>query len=422
MIEEEIKLISCLLNTSAFNEVIAPLKPEYFTDELCSELFKEIKQGNNNIISIGEKLSVDKKLLMDIARKEIAPVRAIMAAYVYKIQKDYQQREIEKIKSENISPEEMLERLQEITQITLKQETKRDTHAEFLKDVEIDMQGGVNPNTVLTGFDSIDKMTKGFRKSELIIIGGRPASGKSALGLNIAVNMAKQGKKVLFVSLEMTELEIRERIVKSETEISNFYNIPYPLYEKIANTSKKIDGLINIIDNGNITLEALTSKVKTLKEKNKIDVIIIDHMGILSTAARYGSRYEQITDISRKLKILAKDNEIPVVVLCQLNRGLENREIKAPTMADLRDSGSIEQDANIIMFVYRPEYHLMQQEPSEDDDDHIEWEENLNKVKGKAYIIISKNRRGLNGKCELAFRGNIYKFTDIGTMGGKGSN
>ena len=414
MREDEERLIACLLNSTLMIEHTKQLKPEYF--EFYGEVFEGLSKGDNDILSIAKKTGIDKEMLLDIATLEPNPLKITVETYCYKIISDYKQRETSRLKSKISDPDELMQALQEISSIDYRFEKSVDISKEFLTEVEMEMQGKENPDIIPTGFQSIDKMIKGFKKSELVIIGGRPASGKSALGVNMAVNMAKQGKKVLFVSLEMTNLEIHERIVKSETEIADFKGIAYQDFEFVANTSKKTQNILNVIDNGNITLETLEKRVKTLKEQNNVDIVFIDHIGILETSKRYNSRYEQITNISRRLKVMAKDNDIPVVALCQLNRGLENRELKAPTMADLRDSGAIEQDANIIMFIYRPEYHLMQQEPEKNKPEHDAWEEALLSVKGKAYAIISKNRRGMNGRQELTFRGDIYKFGDGGAF------
>lgn len=142
-------------------------------------------------------------------------------------------------------------------------------------------------------------------------------------------------------------------------------------------------------------------------------MVVIDHLSILKSKKTFKSRYEEISDLSRQLKVLAKEMDVPVLCLCQLNRAVEGRDLKMPTMADLRDSGSIEQDADLIMFVYRPEYNLRQREPEDvNSPEHFKWEDELNKVKGMAKIGISKNRRGETGQIKLGFNGKYSKFME----------
>jgi replicative DNA helicase len=149
---------------------------------------------------------------------------------------------------------------------------------------------------------------------------------------------------------------------------------------------------------------------KVLNEKP--DVVFIDHLAILKSAQKFRSRYEEVSYLSAKIKEMARQFDVPVICMCQLNRALEGREIKAPTLSDIRDSGSVEQDGDIIGFIYRPEYHLLQQEP-EDAQKHAEWEEKLNVVKGKAKFIIAKNRRGYTGSFVFGFRGETYNFYEL---------
>ena len=203
---------------------------------------------------------------------------------------------------------------------------------------------------VPSGFRSIDDMVEGFRKSELIILGGRPASGKTTLAMNIACNVARKHKNVLFFSLEMSGVELHERLVTSLAEIKPVEGLDNESAQKLLEVSAKVRDILplKIDDRASLTVEDIYLEVKKAKDQGKVDFVVIDHMSILKSKKLFKSRYEEISDISRQLKILAKEMDVPVLCLCQLNRGVEGRELKAPTMADLRDSGSIEQDADLI--------------------------------------------------------------------------
>lgn len=269
---------------------------------------------------------------------------------------------------------------------------------------------------VPSGFRSIDDMVEGFRKSELIILGGRPASGKTTLAMNIACNVARKHKNVLFFSLEMSGVELHERLVTSLAEIKPVEGLDNESAQKLLEVSAKVRDILplKIDDRASLTVEDIYLEVKKAKDQGKVDFVVIDHMSILKSKKLFKSRYEEISDISRQLKILAKEMDVPVLCLCQLNRGVEGRELKAPTMADLRDSGSIEQDADLIFFVYRPEYYIKQREPEDkNSESHLRWEEELNRFKGLATLVLAKNRRGETGNIGLGFNGKYSKFMEM---------
>ena len=311
----------------------------------------------------------------------------------------YKDRQIKKIGQMNL--EEAESEIKRLKNLDLIKSETNNVSDSFLKDLEKIVRKEPDLSTIPTGFFQIDDMIRGFRKSELIIVGGRPAMGKSTLGLNLAYNMASNGKKVLFFSLEMAKKELHQRLVKLITNTENLYNIKYEEYDYYANVSRDIESNLplQIVDTADITVENIHAMAKKIKDREGVDCIFIDHLSILKSNKPYKSRYEEITDISRQLKVIAKDIDVPVVALCQLNRGVETREVKIPTMADLRDSGSIEQDADLILFIHRPEYYAIQknEEPEAED-------------VGKAIISICKNRRGGVGCTQLKFNPRIPTF------------
>jgi replicative DNA helicase len=182
-----------------------------------------------------------------------------------------------------------------------------------------------------------------------------------------------------------------------------------PQWEKLINTSKELYNStpLTIYDRAGMTIEDIFRKTY----QKKPDIVFVDHLSILRTTKNFtGNRYAEVSYLTGQLKILAREMDIPVVCLCQLNRQVEGRTIKAPNLSDLRDSGSIEQDADIVSFIYRPEYHLRLNEPDDGTKEHTEWQVELEKVKGKGYWIIAKNRRGYLGRFELKFDGKTYSF------------
>lgn len=409
----EAEFISCLLNKpELLSKVVSKIKPEYFEDEFLSLTYaKMIALNEFNTPFLAKQMGIDVRTLLEIEEMIQIPTKDRLLQFGYCIFENFKQREIRNlINSSNI--DEVAERVSEIQKMTFYDEVEINESEVFLKSAEERFKGEEDNRNIPTNYLEIDEKIKGFRKSELIILGGRPASGKTTFGMNIAYKMAEQGKKILFCSLEMSSVELHERIVKSLVDVSDFRGITYEQFEKVIKASQYIKNKIplKIYDKAGMTIEDIICKAK----EGEYDAVFIDHLAILKSVRKFKSRYEEVSFLSGRLKVLARELDIPVVCLCQLNRGLENRELKAPTMADLRDSGSIEQDADLVFMVYRPEYHLMNSEPDDaNSKEHIEWEEEMRKQKGKAQIILAKNRRGFAGRFTLGFDGRHYKFYDM---------
>lgn len=413
MIEtEELAFISCLLSKpELINRVSSKIKPEYFDNQLCQNIYnKMLELGSFNIPLLSKELKdkITFKELLDIDSIISLVTSNIIDEYGYYILEKWKQGEIKKLLSSN-NIDEISSKLDDIKQITYFEEEEENESEACLKSIEQRYQGIADERTIKTGFASVDEKIDGFRKTELIIIGGRPGAGKTVCGMNIAYNMAKNKNKILFCSLEMGKVELHERLLKSITKINDYKSMSANDFEKIIKVSKAIkDRLpLTIFDKPGMTIENIIYKAK----QEKYDVIVIDHLSILRTVQKFKSRYEEISYLSARLKILARETNCPVICLCQLNRALEGREIKAPTMSDLRDSGSIEQDADLIFFIYRPEYHLKDKEPDDKNSDaYLKWEEEMREVKGKACFILTKNRRGYIGRFNLKFDGANYTF------------
>ncbi len=296
---------------------------------------------------------------------------------------------------------------------------------------------------VPTGFRDLDKKLGGLHKSDLIIIAGRPSMGKTALGTNIAFNCAIKyqeekdeynnikvvdGGKVAFFSLEMSSEQLATRILAERSKISGDKmrkaEFSKDDFNKIAKTSSELEQLSLIIDdNPVLTIPALRARARRLKRLHKINLIIIDYLQLMSSSQnkRNDGRVQEISEITRGLKSIAKELNIPIIALSQLSRQVEQREDKRPQLSDLRESGTIEQDSDVVMFIYRESYYLERmmpiRKPEEDDIKYNErmsrWQELTDKSYNKAEIIVAKQRHGPIGTIRMHFDANFTKFNDL---------
>lgn len=407
MTEEQV-LIGMLINAPKFVErVSSKIKPEYFLENAMGRLFEEIINGNTNPPLLAKKCGVSLAEIIQMQGVQILVTKELVDAYGYYVFEQHKKIEISQLLTQEPVDVEAIEQIQKQTFF---EEPEKDESEEYLKNVEERYVGNQDTRNYPTGFSNIDEKIEGFRKSEAIFIGARPGGGKTTLGMNIAYNMAKNKTKVLFCSLEMGSVELHERLVKSITKITNYKSMSDEDFNRIIKISKAIKEKLPLIiyDKAGMTIEDIISKCKNTED---LQVVIIDHLAILRSSKTFKSKYELVSYLSSRLKQLARELDIPVICMCQLNRALEGRDIKAPTLADIRDSGSVEEDGDIVAFIYRPEYHLAQREPdNEFSEEHRKWEEEMNSVKGKAEFIIAKNRRGYTGRFKLGFDGETYTF------------
>ena len=292
---------------------------------------------------------------------------------------------------------------------------------------------------VPSGFTRLDLMLGGLHKSDLIVLAGRPSMGKTALATNIAFNVAGTAAKeaenadmavpaVGFYSLEMSAEQLANRLVAEQTKISSDKirrgELNDTQFEKLVRASGELEGLSFFIDDTPaLTVSALRTRARRLKRQHGIALLVVDYLQLVSGTrnARNDGRVQEISEITRGLKTLAKELDVPVLALSQLSRAVENREDKRPQLADLRESGTIEQDADVVMFIYREEYYLERQEPSQRaDEDAVkfsermeQWEDRRSKATGRAEIIVAKQRHGPTGRVMLRFHAEMTKFEDI---------
>ena len=277
---------------------------------------------------------------------------------------------------------------------------------------------------VPTGLTDLDDRLGGLHKSDLIIIAGRPSMGKTALATNIAFNAAKKlqndGKKssIAFFSLEMSSEQLSTRILAEQSRIkSNDIRrgrISEEQFDKFIETSKDISELPLYIDETPaISIAALSNRARRIKRLYGLDMVVIDYIQLMRASNFKDGRVQEISEITQGLKALAKELSVPVVALSQLSRAVEARDDKKPQLADLRESGSIEQDADVVMFVYREAYYLERKEPRPATVEHAEWQAKMNEVSNLAEIIIGKQRHGPTGNIMLEFEAMFTKFKDI---------
>ena len=280
---------------------------------------------------------------------------------------------------------------------------------------------------VPTGLTDIDDRLGGLHKSDLIIIAGRPSMGKTALATNIAFNAASKlqesGKKstVAFFSLEMSSEQLSTRILAEQSRIkSNDIRrgkISDEQFDKFIETSKNISELPLYIDETPaISIAAVSNRARRIKRLFGLEMIVVDYIQLMrGPTNNANNRVQEISEITQGLKAIAKELSVPVLALSQLSRAVEQRDDHKPLLSDLRESGSIEQDADVVMFVYRAAYYLERKEPQAATVEHAEWQAKMSEIAHLAQIIIAKQRHGPTGNVDLEFEAMFTKFKDIQT-------
>src|SRR5713101_4317604 len=285
-----------------------------------------------------------------------------------------------------------------------------------------------------TGLTDLDTKMGGLQPSDLIIIAGRPGMGKTALATNIAYNVAKahraevqadgtmksvNGGVVGFFSCEMSAEQLATRIIAERTGIPSSTirrgGITESDFEKIRDYSIELQSLPFYVDEtGGLSISQLTARARRLKRQKGLDLLVVDYIQLLQgTGRRVDNRVQEVTEITTSLKALAKELNVPVIALSQLSRQVESRDDKRPQLSDLRESGSIEQDADVVMFVFREEYYLANKEPRVGTPEYEKWQLDMSLVHGKAEVIIGKQRHGPTGTVELQFEGQFTRFGDL---------
>lgn len=298
------------------------------------------------------------------------------------------------------------------------------------------LNSGGHVSGITTGLDGLNSRTGGLHPSDLIIVAGRPGMGKSSLATNIAYNAARRwvrdkadgidpaksiGAPVAIFNLEMSADQLATRILAEQSGISGealrMGKISHADFQNLVRASRELQDLpLYIDDTAGLTIAAMRTRARRLKRRHDIGMIVVDYLQLLQGSGKTGdNRVNEISEISRGLKTLAKELQVPVIALSQLSRAVESREDKRPQLSDLRESGSIEQDADMVWFLYREDYYEMSKEPNIEQDPaaYAQWAEKMDRIKGHSELIVAKQRHGATGKVRLFFDSKITKFTDL---------
>ena len=451
---EQALLGSILVNNDIIDEISAIVTPSVFYDPGHIKIYEVIQNLNNkgmiaNPITLKNYFEKDNMLnevggteyLVKLTRFSGSTKQAVDYAKI--IHEMYLRRELvlisNKLSSDtmNASTEEQnAENIIEDTEKSLFDLAERGSFSRsFLKfnqalDQTIQMATQAMQNDqgivgVPTGLTDLDEKLGGLHKSDLIIIAGRPSMGKTALATNIAYNAAQnilkrqEKSSVAFFSLEMSSEQLSTRILSEQAKIKSDDIRRGKVTEEEINryieTSRNIYNLPLFIDETPaITIATLCNRARRIKRLFGLDLIVVDYIQLMrSNLNKNEGRVQEISEITQGLKALAKELSVPVLALSQLSRAVEQRDDKQPQLADLRESGSIEQDADVVMFVYRESYYLERKQPKLGSIEHAEWQSKMNDVNGLADIILGKQRHGPTGTIKVEFEGIYTKFKDL---------
>ncbi len=449
---EQTLIGSVLVNNDIIDEVANIINSKEFYDPIHSKIYDMIERLHNkgmiaNPITLKTPFEKDENLsevggteyLVKLTRLSSSTKQSIDYAKI--IHEKFVKRELIKI-SENLS-EDAIDEKKEKSGEDIIQDTEKSLfdlaergtfNQSFLKfDQALDqtiematnaMKSGEGIVGVPTGLKDLDEKLGGLHKSDLVIIAGRPSMGKTALATNIAYYAAKkildgnEKTSVAFFSLEMSSEQLATRIISEQSRIrSNDIRrgkVSEEEFNRLIETSRNIHQLPLIIDETPaITIATLSNRARRIKRLFGLNLVVVDYIQLMTTGSkRYDGRVQEISEITQGLKALAKELGVPVLALSQLSRAVEQRDDKKPQLADLRESGSIEQDADVVMFVFREEYYLERKEPKHGTMEYAEWQSKMNEIIGGADIIIGKQRHGPTGNVKVEFEGMYTKFKD----------
>tara|TARA_B100000963_G_scaffold361727_1_gene399021 strand:- start:1967 stop:3388 length:1422 start_codon:yes stop_codon:yes gene_type:complete len=449
---EQALLGSILVNNDIIDEISNIINPTSFYDPAHTKIYEVIETLNNkgmiaNPITLKNFFEKDNMLnevggteyLVKLTRFSGSTKQATDYAKV--IHEMYLRRELvlisDNLTSETLnSKEQSAEKIIEGTEKSLFDLAERGSFSQsFLKfnqalDQTIEMATLAMKNDkgivgVPTGLKDLDEKLGGLHKSDLVILAGRPSMGKTALATNIAYhaaqNIMKNEKKssVAFFSLEMSSEQLSTRILSEQARIrSDDIRRGKVTEEEISRyieTSRNIYNLPLFIDETPaITIATLSNRARRIKRLFGVSLIVVDYIQLMrANSNKNEGRVQEISEITQGLKALAKELGVPILALSQLSRAVEQRDDKQPQLADLRESGSIEQDADVVMFVYREEYYLERKQPKLGSIEHAEWQSKMNDVNGLADIILGKQRHGPTGTVKVEFEGIYTKFKDL---------
>ena len=450
---EQALLGSILVNNDIIDEVSNTINPTSFYDPAHTKIYEVIETLNNkgmiaNPITLKNYFEKDNMLnevggteyLVKLTRFSGSTKQAVDYAKI--IHEMYLRRELVLI-SDNLSSETLdakeqtAEKIIENTEKSLFDLAERGSFSQsFLKfnqaldqTIETATQAMKSDKGIVgvpTGLTDLDEKLGGLHKSDLVILAGRPGMGKTALATNIAYHaaqniMSRQEKSsIAFFSLEMSSEQLSTRILSEQARIKSDDIRKGKVTEEEINryieASRNIYNLPLFIDETPaITIATLSNRARRIKRLFGVSLVVVDYIQLMRAPSsnRNDNRVQEVSEITQGLKALAKDLKVPVLALSQLSRAVEQRDEKKPQLSDLRESGSIEQDADVVMFVYREAYYLENKQPKLGSIEHAEWQSKMNDVNGLADIILGKQRHGPTGVVKVAFEGIYTKFKDL---------
>jgi len=468
---EQALLGAILANNRVFDKVNEFLRKEHFADALHGRIYEAagtlIQRGQiANFLTLRNLFDQDPALVEAggakyLARLENAVVTIINAEdYGHTIHDLFLRRELINLGEEVVNEafaydldlpaleqietaEQKLYQLAETGQIEGVLRPLNDAMTEAIKIAELAFKRDSHVTGVTTGLHDLDRKLGGLHNSDLVILAARPSMGKTALATNIAFNAAKayreerdelgnlkvlEGAKVAFFSLEMSAEQLATRILSEQTGISSdrirrgeVREEDFPKFVAAAQQLTRLPFFID--DTPGLSVPALRTRARRLKRQHGLGLIVVDYLQLIRSvgANRSENRVQELSEITRSLKGVAKELDVPILALSQLSRAVEQREDKRPQLSDLRESGSIEQDADVVMFIYREQYYHERAEPKQRQDEPVEkfnermerWQEHGEKVRNTADILIAKQRHGPVGTVSLYFEGEVTKFADL---------
>ncbi len=462
-IEAEQQLLGAILtNNDVFDRISSTVRAEHFYDPVHQRIF-EIAAGRIQKNALASPVTLKPFLEEDLGLKELGGpaylARLAGAAISSYAARDYAQmiydlavrraliglgRDISdranRVDMESEPSEQIVAAEQALYLLAEQGQTERGFQS-FLKAVTdaVNManaayQRGGGLAGISTGLADLDKKLGGLHASDLLILAGRPSMGKTALATNLAFNIAKAYKRgrrtdgtegavdggvVGFFSLEMSAEQLAARILSEASEVPSEQirrgDMTETEFRRFVEAAKALEACpLYIDDTPALPISQLAARARRLKRTHGLDVIVVDYLQLVRPATARDSRVNEVSEITQGLKAIAKELDIPVIALSQLSRAVESREDKRPQLSDLRESGSIEQDADVVMFVFREEYYKEREKPGDHDLEGLaKWQTAMEQVHGKAEVIIGKQRHGPIGTVELSFEGRFTRFGNL---------
>jgi len=461
---EQALLGAILFDNETYNRITASLQPKHFFDPVHGRIFEacvqliaagELADGvtlkerfakDGGIMEIGGAVYLMK--LMEAA----APLSAQAQAYAELIYDLALRRELIRVGgvitdlAENPPPDHDAEDIIEEAERTLFGLAEHGTNSSgfspfsraltaSIESAAAAYESDTDVSGIATHFEDLDRMLGGLHGSDLIILAGRPSMGKTALALNIAFNVAKaklhhdrapehdkpneKGGIVAFFSLEMSAEQLATRLLSDAAAIESDRirrgKIQKAEFERLQDAATDLQSLpLHIDETGAIGIAQLQARARRLKRTAGLDCIVVDYLQLVTGSKKGGDgRVQEVSEITMGLKALAKDLQVPVIALSQLSRQVETRDDKRPQLSDLRESGSIEQDADAVLFVYRESYYLERAEPRDGTEEHFAWQRQVDEVRNQAEVIIGKQRHGPIGKVKLFFDSRYTRFGNL---------